>query len=734
MRLPLRFIPFVLLLCLFAAPAYAACSNPSGNEGAMIYNADYHTVQFCNGTDWIQAGGGTTALSGLSDVNVSGVTGGQALVYDSASSKWVPGNGDNLGNHTATQDLNMSGYNIAGAADVGATTGTFSSGVKIGPVTTCDAAHEGTIRYSSDTVEYCADNSGSPAWTAMGSGGGTIGQSILSGWPDAIYCDAGNGYVQPFYLANKDKSSAAVTYLFPSSGASYSITYDSTGAYSSNSNEASSDCVSNAWSISYLVANGKAFNFVNGGSSAGSMSDGTAGAPGLYFAANTNTGIYRPASNTLAIATGGTEKLRVDASGNVGIGTASPVEALDVNGAVRIGTNATCDASHEGAIRYDTDTIQYCAANSGSPAWTNVGGTVTGGATALSGLSDVSLSSPANNDVLQYNGTNWVNTPAQTAMGTTTMVSNWPDALMCTVTSTGAHKVLYHAGDMVNGGSTIGYDHYFDGDNIGRWISFNADGSFNTSDSTTNGSTFDQDFSNNCWGKSISQLYASGQAFNFIGSSLASAASPSGGVQFNNGSGVLAADSNLYWDNTNKRLGIGTTSPQTALDVNGGIKPGSATTGGACSPEGAFGYDSTAHAPVYCNSSAVWAAVGSGVPSGAVMAFNLSSCPSGWSEYTPAYGRFIRGIDKSGTSIDPDGQRAPGSTQADAFQGHHHSLYYSDQSGSVAATDMERFNNTSNLLGNDFVGDPVSDGVNGTPRTANETRPKNVALLYCEKN
>ncbi len=62
----------------------------------------------------------------------------------------------------------------------------------------------------------------------------------------------------------------------------------------------------------------------------------------------------------------------------------------------------------------------------------------------------------------------------------------------------------------------------------------------------------------------------------------------------------------------------------------------------------------------------------SSVPSGAVMAFNLSACPTGWSEYAPAYGRFIRGIDKSGTNIDPSGQRSPGDVQADDFKTHSH--------------------------------------------------------------
>jgi hypothetical protein len=45
-------------------------------------------------------------------------------------------------------------------------------------------------------------------------------------------------------------------------------------------------------------------------------------------------------------------------------------------------------------------------------------------------------------------------------------------------------------------------------------------------------------------------------------------AGSSGQVQFNN-AGAFGGDNDLFWDNTNKRLGIGTTGPGAKLEVNG---------------------------------------------------------------------------------------------------------------------------------------------------------------------
>lgn len=122
------------------------------------------------------------------------------------------------------------------------------------------------------------------------------------------------------------------------------------------------------------------------------------------------------------------------------------------------------------------------------------------------------------------------------------------------------------------------------------------------------------------------------------------------------------------------------------------------------------------------------------VPSGAVMAFNLAECPAGWGPYVAAQGRFIRGFDPTG-GIDPG--RTVGSLQDDAFQGHYHEmdrggapgLWDSTQgkgpTGRAAKTEY-RNGETFRVLG------PIN-GAHGAARIANETRPKNVSLLFCER-
>jgi hypothetical protein len=83
------------------------------------------------------------------------------------------------------------------------------------------------------------------------------------------------------------------------------------------------------------------------------LDTGAAATPSLTFTGDTNTGIYSPGADQVAISTGGTGKLFVDDQGRVGIGTASPQSELTVRGATpRITIEPTDDATQNCRIEF----------------------------------------------------------------------------------------------------------------------------------------------------------------------------------------------------------------------------------------------------------------------------------------------------------------------------------------------------------------------------------------------
>lgn len=71
------------------------------------------------------------------------------------------------------------------------------------------------------------------------------------------------------------------------------------------------------------------------------LSANSASAPAFSFEGDTDTGLWNSAGNIINFSTNALERMRINGTGNVGIGTISPVARLDVDGSLRLKGSAT---------------------------------------------------------------------------------------------------------------------------------------------------------------------------------------------------------------------------------------------------------------------------------------------------------------------------------------------------------------------------------------------------------
>lgn len=107
-----------------------------------------------------------------------------------------------------------------------------------------------------------------------------------------------------------------------------------------------------------------------------SFADGSAAAPSIAHTGDLNAGLFFPAADTVAVSTAGTERVRVDSSGNVGIGTASPAAtagylALHVNGVtaaqIRVTNSTTGATATDGLVLANDVSAAYLFNNEATP-------------------------------------------------------------------------------------------------------------------------------------------------------------------------------------------------------------------------------------------------------------------------------------------------------------------------------------------------------------------------------
>jgi len=129
------------------------------------------------------------------------------------------------------------------------------------------------------------------------------------------------------------------------------------------------------------------------------FADGSAAAPSITNDGDTNTGIFFPAADTIAFSEGGAEAMRIDSSGNVGIGTTSPSYKLDVRGTVGFGDGANGVAYFNGgATAYAGLYLQYAGTTKGM-----IRGDGSGGDLVFSGTGTTEQMRLTSAAVLQFN-------------------------------------------------------------------------------------------------------------------------------------------------------------------------------------------------------------------------------------------------------------------------------------------------------------------------------------------
>ena len=97
------------------------------------------------------------------------------------------------------------------------------------------------------------------------------------------------------------------------------------------------NAANNGWvSLGSLVTTNLGMLPIAGGTMTGALgvTAGTENAPGVFFSGDTNTGVYSPGADTLALVTANTNRLHITSAGLVGIGTTGPTSALTVNGSI----------------------------------------------------------------------------------------------------------------------------------------------------------------------------------------------------------------------------------------------------------------------------------------------------------------------------------------------------------------------------------------------------------------
>lgn len=280
------------LVSAFPSSANAACSNPTGVVGEMIYNTDHSVMQFCDDTNWISMGANLAAETDP-EVGTLGVSG-----------KWCTTDGsvvnctsDAPAGTPAGTDGQIQ-FNDGGTAFGGDSKLIFNK-------TTGQLTITGNIAATSSTATSTLSTS-----TSLSGGVAQLYLNNTGAGGTSWAVSAGNTATGGGLGANLGIAEGSNYRMVIAQGGNVGIGTTGPGAELEVSDTASDNDVR-----LNLRANGSVVSQVGASSSY------------LFL----DSGGARP----ISFWTNSSERMRINSDGNVGIGTASPTERLDVNGTVK---------------------------------------------------------------------------------------------------------------------------------------------------------------------------------------------------------------------------------------------------------------------------------------------------------------------------------------------------------------------------------------------------------------
>jgi len=302
----------------------------------------------------------TTTLSGLTDTNISGLSSGDILIYDGIDSY---------------DNMTLSGYATMNASGVLSITNDIIDFTEIADFLTLDT----TTRITTGANDFEVDLNGGGSFNikddtttlfSVNEAGSVSGNSFIkSGGTSTQFLKADGSVDSSSYLtlatldsditalANNSNNGLWVR-TGTGTGSARTITATTnTGILITNGNGVSGNPTIAGINASTSVKGVASFNSTNFSASSGAINtvqnintgssptfsrlysgSGTLLLPAYSFSGDTDTGMWSPTADTLAWSTGGNERMVVDQSGNVGIGTTSPINPLSVEGAADMGS------------------------------------------------------------------------------------------------------------------------------------------------------------------------------------------------------------------------------------------------------------------------------------------------------------------------------------------------------------------------------------------------------------